>query len=52
MVYKNGLNIDNKKNPENGKHVNIFVKDRFLYTLNGNCWPGQSSWIDFLNEEA
>jgi len=40
-----------------GEHLkdnftSIFVKDFRGHPFEGLCWPGQSHWIDFLNENA
>lgn len=44
-MYKN-------KQIVNGTFVNIFVEDKFKQVYIGNCWPGDSAYIDFFNEGA
>lgn len=34
------------------KEKNYFVKDKNGNAVDGWCWPGSSSWPDFLNEEV
>ena len=31
---------------------NYLVKNSNGYNFEGNCWPGRSSWIDFVNPDA
>ena len=40
-----------KKDKDNNL-VSIFVKNEDLSIYKGWCWPGDSSWIDYLNEGA
>lgn len=51
FVYKNGMALQNQKSPE-GNLTNIFVRTPDHGTFYGDCWPGNSSYIDFLNENA
>ena len=37
---------------EQAKKKGYFVKDPSMKDFVGQCWPGRSCWIDFLNEEA
>ena len=48
FVYSEGLSL------EKDSDVNsIFVKDATgKVDFSGTCWPGESVWIDFLNENA
>ena len=32
--------------------LDIFVKTKDLGVLDGECWPGQSNWIDYTNSKA
>ncbi|RKP16708.1 hypothetical protein ROZALSC1DRAFT_31418, partial [Rozella allomycis CSF55] len=32
--------------------LSLFVKDKDLEDFEGWCWPGNSNWIDFLNQKA
>lgn len=50
-VYSDGLALQNQHSSE-GNYSNIFVKDHFGKDYLGWCWPGNSVWIDFLNENA
>jgi mannosyl-oligosaccharide alpha-1,3-glucosidase len=51
-VWEDGIVDENLPEPE-GNYTNIFVRhpktDKVWF---GDCWPGNSSWIDFLNENA
>lgn len=53
FVYEEGEEEQEEEFKEDGTLVNIFVKDAnedadFV----GDCWPGESVWVDFLNENA
>ena len=37
---------------ENAKKNGFFIKDKKMKDFVGDCWPGKSSWIDFMNEKA
>jgi mannosyl-oligosaccharide alpha-1,3-glucosidase len=50
-VYSNGQNLENAEQPE-GNLTNIFIRDQSNNDFVGWCWPGNSVWIDFLNENA
>jgi mannosyl-oligosaccharide alpha-1,3-glucosidase len=50
-LYKEGELLDNATQPE-GNLTNIFVKDQKGEDFVGYCWPGDSVYIDFLNENA
>lgn len=32
--------------------TNIFIRNPDFTNFYGDCWPGNSTWIDFLNENA
>lgn len=49
-VYSAGVNLNGKWG-SNGLS-NIFVEQRNDIMLKGYCWPGDSAWIDFFNENA
>ncbi|CDW88355.1 alpha glucosidase ii [Stylonychia lemnae] len=52
-IYKDGLQIERDNNIcKNDKIANIFIKDPQHYNFRGDCWPGQSSWIDYFNPTA
>jgi alpha-glucosidase (family GH31 glycosyl hydrolase) len=48
--------VDGKLDVEIGREgndiENIFIRNKDGNTYVGNCWPGQSVWVDFLNENA
>lgn len=50
-IYTDGLKLQSGEQPE-GNLTNIFVRDNEGETFYGNCWPGNSTWIDFLNVNA
>lgn len=35
-----------------GNMTNIYVRTPSFTNFYGDCWPGNSTWIDFLNENA
>jgi len=51
FVYKNGMELQNSESPE-GNLTSIFVRTPDYGTFYGDCWPGNSSYMDFLNENA
>lgn len=51
FVYKNGMELQNSESPE-GNLTSIFVRTPDYGTFYGVCWPGVSSYMDFLNENA
>lgn len=48
FVYENGLALE-KNDPSS---TQIFVRDCNNDIFEGDCWPGTSSWVDYLNENA
>ncbi len=50
-VYADGVTLQKSYSNE-GNFTSIFVKDRLGFDFVGSCWPGDSVWIDFLNENA
>ena len=50
-VYTNGITLQNQDQPE-GNLTNIFVRNPDFGVFFGDCWPGNSTYIDFLNENA
>ena len=53
FVYHNGMEYQDQEQPE-GNITNTFVRasSSSADPYYGNCWPGNSTWIDFLNENA
>lgn len=53
FVYKNGMDMQNQEQPE-GNVSNIFIREGATSAkpFYGDCWPGNSTWIDFLNTNA
>jgi alpha 1,3-glucosidase len=50
-VFAEGMQLQGLN--ESGNLSNIFVQNADDNgTYYGECWPGNSSWIDFLNENA
>ena len=50
-VYADGLDLEKKSTADN--LINIFVKNPLgKGNFVGDCWPGASVWIDYLNENA
>lgn len=50
FVWENGM-AQEMKVIDNTTH-SIFVKQRNMQVFQGHCWPGASSWVDYLNEGA
>mmetsp|Transcript_15077 Transcript_15077/g.19056 ORF Transcript_15077/g.19056 Transcript_15077/m.19056 type:complete len:412 (+) Transcript_15077:821-2056(+) len=53
FVYSEGMDLQQQEQPA-GNVSNIFIRegpgsDKPFY---GDCWPGNSTWIDFLNTNA
>jgi alpha 1,3-glucosidase len=49
-VLKNGLAINQQWNGT--EYINVFVEDRTGEVMYGYCWPGTSTWVDYINEGA
>jgi len=43
--------MTNAKQPE-GNITNIFMRDPHDKVFYGEAWPGNSTWVDFLNVNA
>jgi len=53
FVYEDGEEEQLNEFAEDGSKINIFVKQADVdEDFEGTCWPGNSVWIDFLNENA
>jgi len=51
FVYHDGQELE--KQSANDDVQSIFVKDESgTQDFEGTCWPGNTVWIDFLNENA
>lgn len=50
-VYQNGIELQDAAQPL-GNLTNIFVRTPEYNNFYGDCWPGNSTYIDFLNENA
>ena len=50
-VYVTGVDHD-LKDDNDGIFQSIFVKTRQVTLFEGHSWPGESVWIDFMNEGA
>jgi mannosyl-oligosaccharide alpha-1,3-glucosidase len=51
-VWENGIELEDLPEPV-GNYTNVYVRDDITNDVFfGDCWPGNSSWIDFLNENA
>jgi alpha 1,3-glucosidase len=51
-VWEDGIVLEDEKQTS-ANWTNIFVRDPLTnQPFYGDCWPGNSSWIDFLNENA
>ena len=48
FVYENGRALE-ETDPSK---TQVFVRDCNDNIFEGDCWPGTSSWIDYLNENA
>ena len=52
FVYSRGMNIEQHHSTTEDK-ANIFIKDpQGGENYVGKCWPGESVWVDYLNENA
>ena len=53
FVYSEGMDLQTQTQPA-GNISNIFVREKADSSdpFIGYCWPGNSAWIDFLNENA
>ncbi|CDW74808.1 neutral alpha-glucosidase ab [Stylonychia lemnae] len=51
-VYQNGLLKEAELNKDQNNIDQIFVSNKDLSLFQGECWPGQSVWIDFFNSQA
>lgn len=51
FVYANGMELQDADQP-NDNLTNIFVRNSDLSVFYGICWPGNSSYLDILNENA
>jgi len=53
FVYTEGEAEQQKEFADDGSTINIFVKTSDGETdFEGDCWPGNSVWVDFFNENA
>jgi len=50
FVFNEGLGMNKHHNSQG--FVNIFVEDRNGEVMYGHCWPGTSTWIDYINEQG
>eukprot|EP00347_Sterkiella_histriomuscorum_P014322 403361316 len=52
FVYKEGMEklvgIDHDDYDING----VFIRNKDMQAFEGECWPGNSVWVDFLNDKA
>lgn len=46
-VYTEGVELE-----EDLDHTQIFIHDCNNERFYGQCWPGNSAWVDFINENA
>lgn len=51
-VFNEGFQLDSVEDQDGVHRSSVFVKDQYLRSYTGNCWPGNSVWIDFLNQRA
>ncbi len=53
FVYSEGIEMQNQEQPA-GNFSNIFIRENAdsPQPFEGDCWPGNSVWIDFLNTNA
>lgn len=52
FVYKDGIELQEGDHPYDEGVYNIFVQDTQGETLYAEAWPGNSTFVDFLNENA
>lgn len=51
-VYMNGKGLEAQTDPDGVMRTSVFVKSQYMIPFVGQCWPGQSVWIDFLNSRG
>lgn len=51
FVYNDGLELTLADQPE-GNITNVFMRDPHDKVFYGEAWPGNSTWVDFLNVNA
>ena len=53
FVFKEGEDYQSQVYDDDNGLINVFVKDADTDDdFVGTCWPGDSVWVDFLNEKA
>ena len=54
FVYENGMDIQMDQSSPAATVPNIFIRkdDTSPNPFYGDCWPNNSTWIDFLNSNA
>jgi alpha 1,3-glucosidase len=51
-IFNEGNILQNATQPE-GNITNIYIRNMYANeTFIGNCWPGPSAWVDYLNTNA
>ena len=50
-VFEDGIEIEDEPQPDTN-YTNIFIRKANKNVFVAVCWPGESAWIDFLNENA
>ena len=51
-VYKEARDAEMRSSDGKIVKSGLFVKNRDGNNFEGNCWPGRSSWIDYLHPDA
>lgn len=51
-VYMGGKSLEAVLDTDGTMRTSIFVKSQYMIPFIGQCWPGQSVWIDFLNKRG
>lgn len=53
FVYSEGMEMQNQEQPaDNVSNIFIRANSESTTPFYGDCWPGNSAWIDFLNSNA
>lgn len=52
FVYREGKEIIVGIDKEDYDEKGIFVRNKDMKDFEGECWPGNSVWVDFLNDKA
>ena len=52
FVYSEGMQMQRQSSDSSVHNIFVRAKAKSSEPFEGKCWPGVSTWIDFLNENA